>query len=187
MRKAVRQHALEFEPTAVRDQLRGQDGPHTSSSVAGLDCGRPKQGASRESDQCDDLTFHSYLQTRPMLGGNIGGGEALTKERVALLQRALRRLVLARSEQSAYTWCYVQLVESSLDAMDRHTESTHPQWAATRSIEMSRTASAYRRPGGAGRLAGVNWGYRGYHEVPLDIPPVCNDRPQSLHALLRTG
>ena len=74
MRKAVRQHALEFEPTAVRDQLRGQDGPHTSSSVAGLDCGRPKQGASRESDQCDDLTFHSYLQTILCLGEILEAG-----------------------------------------------------------------------------------------------------------------
>ncbi|OBT53162.1 hypothetical protein VE04_07394 [Pseudogymnoascus sp. 24MN13] len=89
-----------------------------------LDCSRPKQGASRESEQSVDLVWYGtgWSTVRYALLGDIGTPVADD----AASGSSQRVLSTSRSEQSGYSSVLCVVSGKLFDAIDRHTGSTHP-------------------------------------------------------------
>lgn len=89
-----------------------------------LDCVRPKEGASRESEQSVDLVWYGtgWSTIRYALLGDIGTVVA-DDGASGSSQRALSA---SRSEQSGYSSVLCAVSGKLFDAIDRHTGRTHP-------------------------------------------------------------
>ncbi|KFY30931.1 hypothetical protein V494_08030 [Pseudogymnoascus sp. VKM F-4513 (FW-928)] len=89
-----------------------------------LDCVRPKQGASRESEQNVDLARYGTGWSTVRYGFLGDMGTPVADDGAS--GSSQRAFSTSRSEQSGYSSMLCAVSGKLIDAIDRHTGSTHP-------------------------------------------------------------